>query len=85
MNVTFDPAKDAANKAKHGVSLADAEAFEWGSAEVLIEILVRLLCPIPYFFARMVTKSSSSFLRITSKRSSDDESNCNDIGLFYRH
>ena len=34
MNVTFDPAKDAANKAKHGVSLADAEAFEWGSAEV---------------------------------------------------
>ena len=34
MHVTFDPAKDAANKAKHGVSLADAEAFEWGSAEV---------------------------------------------------
>ena len=34
MNVTFDPAKDAVNKAKHGVSLADAEAFEWGSAEV---------------------------------------------------
>ncbi len=34
MKVTFDPAKDAANVAKHGVSLADAEAFEWGSAEV---------------------------------------------------
>ena len=34
MNVTFDPAKDAVNKAKHGVSLAVAEAFEWGSAEV---------------------------------------------------
>jgi uncharacterized DUF497 family protein len=32
--VTFDPAKDAVNKAKHGVSLAVAEAFEWGSAEV---------------------------------------------------
>ena len=32
--MTFDPAKDAVNKAKHGVSLAVAEAFEWGSAEV---------------------------------------------------
>lgn len=28
----FDPAKDAANIAKHGVSLADAARFEWDSA-----------------------------------------------------
>ena len=34
MKVTFDPTKDEANKAKHGVSLADAKAFEWSSAEV---------------------------------------------------
>ena len=34
MNVTFDPAKDAANLAKHGVSLTEAAGFEWGSAVV---------------------------------------------------
>lgn len=34
MNVTFDPAKDAANLAKHGVSLSEAAGFEWGTAVV---------------------------------------------------
>lgn len=34
MNVTFDPAKDAINQAKHGVSLASAEGFEWDAAVV---------------------------------------------------
>ena len=34
MNVTFDPAKDAANVAKHGVSLTEAAGFEWGTAVV---------------------------------------------------
>ena len=34
MNVTFDPVKDAANVAKHGVSLTEAAGFEWGSAVV---------------------------------------------------
>ena len=34
MNVTFDPAKDAANLAKHGVSLTGAAGFEWGTAVV---------------------------------------------------
>jgi len=29
MNITFDAAKDEANQAKHGVSLADAAAIEW--------------------------------------------------------
>jgi uncharacterized DUF497 family protein len=29
MNITFDPAKDASNLAKHGVSLALAERLEW--------------------------------------------------------
>lgn len=29
MNVTFDPAKDAINVAKHGVSLALAGELEW--------------------------------------------------------
>lgn len=32
MNVTFDPAKDAANVAKHGVSLTEAAGFEWDTA-----------------------------------------------------
>ena len=34
MNVKFDPAKDGANVAKHGVSLAEAAGFEWGAAVV---------------------------------------------------
>ena len=34
MNVTFDPAKDAVNLAKHGFSLLDALAFEWETAVV---------------------------------------------------
>ena len=32
MKITFDPAKDAANRAKHGVSLALAEGFEWDTS-----------------------------------------------------
>ena len=34
MNVTFDPAKDAANVAKHGVSVTEAAGFECDSAVV---------------------------------------------------
>ncbi len=34
MRVTFDPAKDAANLAKHGISLNEAVGFEWGTAVV---------------------------------------------------
>ena len=34
MNVTFDPAKDALNLAKHGFSLLDAVGFEWETAVV---------------------------------------------------
>ena len=32
MNVTCGPSKDAANLAKHGFSLLDAEDFEWDTA-----------------------------------------------------
>ena len=34
MSVVFDPAKDAANLAKHGFSLLDAKGFEWDTAVV---------------------------------------------------
>lgn len=34
MDVTLDPAKDAVNLAKHGVSLSDAVGFEWDTAVV---------------------------------------------------
>lgn len=34
MNCEFDPTKDESNLDKHGLSLADAEYFEWGSAVV---------------------------------------------------
>ena len=32
MEIEFDPAKDRANAAKHGMSLAAAEGFEWDTA-----------------------------------------------------
>ncbi|MGE8612584.1 MAG: BrnT family toxin [Achromobacter veterisilvae] len=34
MDITFDPARDLSNQRKHGVSLADAEEFEWDDALV---------------------------------------------------
>lgn len=34
MDIEFDPAKDQANRAKHGLSLELAEVFEWGTALV---------------------------------------------------
>lgn len=34
MNYEFDPIKDESNLDKHGLSLADAEGFEWESAVV---------------------------------------------------
>lgn len=34
MKVTFDPAKDEANIAKHGVSLALATGFNWDTAVI---------------------------------------------------
>jgi uncharacterized DUF497 family protein len=34
MDVTFDPDKDAANLAKHGLPLSDAVGIEWGDAMV---------------------------------------------------
>ncbi|HEU4845252.1 MAG TPA: BrnT family toxin [Burkholderiaceae bacterium] len=32
MEITFDPEKDKLNRRKHGISLARAEDFEWGTA-----------------------------------------------------
>jgi len=34
MRIRFDPNKDAANQAKHGVSLREAAQFDWDSAIV---------------------------------------------------
>ena len=34
MHLTFDPAKNTANQAKHGFSLPNAESFEWDTAVV---------------------------------------------------
>ncbi len=32
MKIEFDPAKDRANAAKHGMSLVAAEGFDWDTA-----------------------------------------------------
>ncbi len=37
MKIEFDPAKDAANRAKHGVSLALARELDWESALVWLD------------------------------------------------
>ena len=34
MTILFDPAKDALNRLKHGISLGDADKFEWETALV---------------------------------------------------
>ena len=34
VNYEFDPSKDESNLDKHGLSLTDAEDFEWDTAEV---------------------------------------------------
>ena len=34
MNYAFDPAKDEINMDKHGLSLADADGFEWETSVV---------------------------------------------------
>jgi uncharacterized DUF497 family protein len=37
VEIYFDPAKDAINRVKHGLSLADAAAFEMKTAVVEID------------------------------------------------
>lgn len=37
MQIEFDPAKDSANKKKHGVSLSLAEELDWDAALVWID------------------------------------------------
>jgi len=34
MQIEYDPAKDAINRSKHGISLADALQFEWDTADI---------------------------------------------------
>lgn len=38
MRIEFDPAKDAANQAKHGVSLALAGELDWEAALVWVDV-----------------------------------------------
>jgi uncharacterized DUF497 family protein len=37
MRIEFDPAKDAANRAKHGVSLSTAADLDWEAALVWVD------------------------------------------------
>jgi len=34
MQIEYDPAKDAINRDKHGISLADALLFDWSHAQI---------------------------------------------------
>ncbi len=37
MRIEFDPAKDASNQAKHGISFALAQTLEWDAALVWVD------------------------------------------------
>lgn len=37
MEIDFDPEKDAVNRAKHGLSLADAAGLAWKDAFILLD------------------------------------------------
>ncbi|GAW41441.1 hypothetical protein SH203_01847 [Brevundimonas sp. SH203] len=37
MKVGFDPGKDASNRAKHGLSLADADLGDWKAAFIALD------------------------------------------------
>lgn len=37
MEIEFDPVKDQANQAKHGLSLADASGFDFSTAHIEID------------------------------------------------
>ena len=52
MRIDFDPAKDAANKRKHGVSLSIAGELDWESALVWVDDRfeydeMRMIAPAP--------------------------------------
>jgi len=38
VKITFDPAKDAANIAKHGISLSEAGSLEWETALIWSDV-----------------------------------------------
>ena len=38
MRLAFDPAKDGANRAKHGLSLTNAARFDWAAVEFVPDI-----------------------------------------------
>jgi uncharacterized protein len=58
VKTTFDPAKDAANIAKHGVSLAEAAELDWEGALIWPDIRrdygEARICDIGYIGARLL-------------------------------
>jgi uncharacterized DUF497 family protein len=57
MNITFDRAKDNANQAKHGISLAAVRDFEWDEAlswmDVRKDYMEDRMCAIGYIGERL--------------------------------
>jgi uncharacterized DUF497 family protein len=52
MTVSFDPAKDAINRAKHGLSLAEAERGDWTAAFIALDDRM-LTCQSPAGFTSL--------------------------------
>jgi len=57
MLIEFDPAKDAINRSKHGVSLGDAARIDWDSAvtwpDVRFDYGEERMCGLGYIGARL--------------------------------
>ncbi len=79
MRIVYDPMKDEANNAKHGVSLASAESIEWESALVWrderLDYGEPRFCAIGYigvrlYFVAFVDRAESR--RIISLRRAND-------------
>jgi len=55
--IEFDPAKDAINRDKHGISLGDVARFEWGSAvtwpDVRYDYDEERMCGLGYIGVRL--------------------------------
>jgi len=80
VRITFDPAKDASNRAKHGLSLADAARLDWFAGRVDVAHTVagetrwRMIAPLDGLLVSMVfTRRATGVRAISLRRASRKE------------
>ena len=80
MQITYDPAKDTLNQAKHGLSLAVSTQFEWGEAVIWVDERYEYgearMCAIGYVGLRLyvaVFVDRGEARRVISLRKANDK------------